>query len=191
MQLERYSRPAIALHWTIGAVIIFNVLLAWLWPFLPDEQVRPAINWHKTLGILVLGLVAMRIIWRFVRTPPPMPTTFQKWESRLAHVTHILLYVVMIGLPLSGWIMDSAWDKAADHPILAFNGAFELPRIGWIMAMSAEQKKVLHDVFGEGHEIGAKLLYLLFVLHVAGALKHQWIDKQPELQRMWFGKKRA
>jgi cytochrome b561 len=61
MQISRYTRPAIALHWLIALFIIANVLLAWAWPFLADETVRPVINWHKTIGFLVLGLAIMRL----------------------------------------------------------------------------------------------------------------------------------
>jgi cytochrome b561 len=183
---NRYTRPAIVLHWLIAIVIIANVGLAWLWPYLPDEKVRFAIDWHKSLGILVLGLAIMRLLWRIGHRPPPLPTRFQKWESRLSGFTHVLLYVLMFALPLSGWVMDSAWKDAASHPMMFMN-LFEWPRIGFIMAMDPATKLMIHDVFGEVHEIAGKVLYALFVLHVAGALKHQWLDKEPLLQRMWRG----
>jgi cytochrome b561 len=184
MQISRYTRPAIALHWLIALFIIANVLLAWIWPFLADENVRPVINWHKTIGILVLGLAIMRLLWRFSHRPPPLPAGFQKWEVRTSQVTHLLLYVIMFGMPLSGWIFDSAWEKAPEVPMMFMN-LFEWPRIGFIMALDPATKETIHDLFEEVHEILAYLLYGLFVLHVAGALKHQWLDKTPELQRMW------
>lgn len=184
MEMQRYTKPAIALHWLIAFFILFNVMLAWLWPFLPDAKVRPAIDWHKSIGILVLGLAIMRLLWRATHRPPALPTQFQRWEVRLSGITHGLLYVVMFGMPLTGWIMDSAWKDAASHPMIFMN-LFEWPRIGFIMAMDADTKKMIHDGFGEAHELLAKLLYVLFVLHVAGALKHQWLDKVPVFQRMW------
>jgi cytochrome b561 len=184
MQIGRYTRPAIALHWLIALFLIANVLLAWAWPFLADETVRPVINWHKTIGFLVLGLAIMRLLWRFSHRPPPLPAGFQKWEVGLSQITHVLLYVIMFGMPLSGWIFDSAWEKAPEVPMMFMN-LFEWPRIGFIMALDPATKEVVHDLFEEAHEIMAYLLYGLFVLHVAGALKHQWLDKTPELQRMW------
>jgi cytochrome b561 len=64
-------------------------------------------------------------------------------------------------------------------------GLFEWPRIGWIMNMDPAVKESLHGLFGEVHESLALILYLLVFLHVAGALKHQFLDKHAELQRMW------
>jgi cytochrome b561 len=185
MKVQRYSKPAITLHWLIAICMVVNVALAWIWPLLPDETVRPAIDWHKSIGILVLGLAIMRLLWRVGHRPPPYPSSLQRWEIGLSKVTHVLLYVVMFGLPLTGWIMDSAWKDAATHPMIFMN-MFEWPRIGFIMAMDPATKKLIHEGFGETHEILAKLLYGLFVLHVAGALKHQFIDRERELQRMWL-----
>ena len=185
--IDRYSRPAIALHWIIAVLIMANVALAWIWPGLPDDQVRPAIDWHKSIGILVLGLAIMRLLWRLTHRPPALPSRFQAWEAKLSGATHVLLYLIMFALPLSGWIMDSAWKDAASHPMIFMN-LFEWPRIGFIMAMDEPTKLAIHDGFGEAHEIAAKLLYVLFFLHVAGALKHQFIDREPLLQRMWKGK---
>jgi cytochrome b561 len=79
--------------------------------------------------------------------------------------------------------MDSAWKDAATHPMYYLH-MFEWPRIGWIMHLDPSTKLQVHDIFGAAHGVLAKILYLLFVLHVAGALKHQLIDKYPEIQRM-------
>jgi cytochrome b561 len=146
--------------------------------------VRPAIDGHKSIGILVLGLVIMRLLWRVGHKPPASPSSFQRWEIRLSGITHFLLYAIMFALPLSGWIMDSAWKDAASHPMKLFN-LFEWPRMGFIMALDPATKLQIHGGAGAMHAVVAKLLYALFVLHVAGALKHQWFDRQPELQRMW------
>ena len=83
--------------------------------------------------------------------------------------------------------MDSAWEKAADNPNFWF-GLFEWPRLGFIMAMDAASKKQVHDVFGEMHEIAGFILYFLVIVHVGGALKHQFLDKDKELARMGLGK---
>ncbi len=188
MPVQRYSTPAIILHWLIALAIIVNVGLAWAWPNVPDEAVRPLINNHKSIGYLVLGLAVMRILWRVGHRPPPSPSGMAKWETGLSHATHVLLYVVIFALPISGWIFDSAWDRAAENPHIWF-GLFEWPRLQFIMDLDPATKKIIHDR-GEGfHEFCGKLLYGLFALHVVGALKHQFVDRQPELQRMWFGRR--
>jgi cytochrome b561 len=90
----------------------------------------------------------------------------------------------LVALFLSGWMHDSAW-KAAPEIKMYWFGLFEWPRISWIMELEPVLKEQWHEVLGEVHEIMGKILLALFVLHVGGALKHQFIDKHPELQRMW------
>ena len=186
--VQRYTTTAIVLHWLIAALIVVNVALAWLWPnLLPDAQVRPAINLHKSIGVTVLGLAIMRLLWRATHTPPPLPRGYAKWENKAAHVTHGLLYAILFAMPLTGWIMDSAYEKAATTPMYWF-GLFQFPRLGFILALDPATKKAVHDGFGAAHSVIAYLVYALFVLHVAGALKHQWLDETKELQRIWPGR---
>lgn len=185
MDERRYTSLAISLHWLVAIGIVLNVFLALTWEYYPDESVRPAINLHKSVGITVLGLAIMRLLWRLTHRPPALHSGYQKWEVQLSHITHFLLYAIIFAMPLTGWIMDSAWEKAAENPMFLF-GAFEWPRIGFIMAMDPATKKSIHDIFGEAHEYIAFVLYALVFLHIAGALKHQYLDKQRELQRMWY-----
>lgn len=187
MGVRRYTAFAALLHWLIAVLIIANVTLAWVWPHLADEKVRPAIDTHKSIGILILGLAIMRLLWRWTHQPPALPTTYQRWEIRASHVTHILLYIVLFFMPLSGWIMDSAYKDAATHPMHWF-GLFEWPRIGFILHLDPAIRDKVHDGFGAAHAYCSWVLYGLFALHVGGALKHQWIDREPELQRMWFSR---
>lgn len=182
----RYTGVAIAFHWIIALLMIANVALAWAWPVAPDEAVRPLINNHKSIGITVLALVSMRLLWRLTHRPPALPEHHRPWENRAAHGAHMMLYVVMFALPLSGWIMDSAWEKAADNPNFWF-GLFEWPRLGFIMGMDAASRKEVHGLFGEVHEIAGYILYFLVTVHIGGALKHQFIDKDRELARMGVG----
>lgn len=181
--VRRYTGAAIAFHWLVAAGIVANVTLAWVWPHLADDNVRPAIDTHKSIGITVLGLAIMRLLWRWTHRPPALPTRYQRWEIAASHATHILLYVLIFAMPLSGWIMDSAWKDAATHPMYLF-GLFEWPRIGTVMHLAPTTRDQVHDLFGAAHIWLSYLLYALFGLHVAGALKHQWLDREPELQRM-------
>ena len=180
----KYTRPAIMLHWLIAVLIGLNVALGLLADDLPENWIRPAIDTHKSIGLTVLGLVALRILWRVTHAPPPLPR-YAGWEKTASHLTHFALYVVIVGLPLTGWMHDSAFKAAADHPLTLF-GLFEVPRIGWIMNIAQPDKEHLHTLFFSWHAGFAWALYLLFALHIAGALKHQWIDRQRELQRMWL-----
>ncbi|MDP9649555.1 cytochrome b [Paraburkholderia caledonica] len=180
---SRYTRTAITLHWLIALLIICNVALALSADSLPDDWVRPVINTHKSIGITVLGLALLRILWRVSHKPPPLPREFPSWEKVAAHLAHFLLYLLMIGLPLSGWLHDSAWKDAATHPMRLFD-LFPWPRIRYVMNLDPGLKETLHDRFGALHTWLGYALYALLAMHIGGALKHQWIDRKSVLKRM-------
>ena len=179
----RYTRPAIVLHWLIAVLMMINIALILLVEQFPEDWIRPVIDTHKSTGITVLGLVLLRILWRLTHRPPAMPSTYGRLERFGAHAAHAVLYLLMLLLPLSGWMHDSAWKDAATHPMQLF-GLFEWPRIGWIMSIEAGTKEMLHTILGDVHEWAATALYVMFALHVLGALKHQFFDGERELQRM-------
>jgi cytochrome b561 len=181
---DRYTRPAVILHWLIAVLITINVAFILSAESVADENVRFVYDTHKSIGITVFGLVMLRILWRLTHRPPALPNVYKRWEITASKVTHGILYFIMVFMPLSGWLHDSAWDAAAQIKLNYF-GLFELPRLGWIMDMEPVAKKALHGILGEAHEIGGFALYGLVFLHVAGALKHQFVDKHRELQRMW------
>jgi cytochrome b561 len=186
--VQRYSKVAMVLHWVVALLIVTNVALAWLWPnLLPDAQVRPAIDLHKSIGITILGLAILRLLWRFGHRPPPLPRGYAGWEVGASHIVHWGLYGILFAMPLTGWIMDSAYEHAATTPMYLY-GLFQWPRLGFILALDPATKKVVHDSFGAAHGYIAYAVYALVALHVAGALKHQWIDGTKELQRMWPGR---
>ena len=181
--LAKYSRTAMALHWLIALFISINLVLVWFIDYWPEERVRLAIDTHKSIGITVLGLVIVRWLWRMTHKPPPLPSSYARWERSASHAAHMLLYVLIFLMPLSGWLHDSAWKDAATHPMQLF-GLVPWPRISWITNIEPTTKEVLHDAFGALHEWASYLLYALWFAHVGGALKHQWLDKERELQRM-------
>ena len=181
--LPRYSRVAVVLHWLVAVLIIANVGLGLSADHVAESNVRFVIDTHKSIGITVLGLVALRILWRLGHTPPPLPAAYPRWERLAAHAGHGFLYLVMVALPITGWMHDSAWNVAAGHPLSWFH-LFEVPRIGWIMNLDAATKESLHSLFGKFHTASGYLLYALLALHVGAALKHQLIDREAELQRM-------
>lgn len=184
---DRYTKPAMFFHWAIAVFIIANVLLIWTVDYFPKDWERPAINLHKSIGLTVLGLALMRILWRVTHAPPPPPPGQKRWEITLSHLAHFALYTIIIGLPLTGYMHDSAFKGAAEHPLTLF-GLVDFPRIGWIQNIAQPDKEGLHKLFFQWHSTFALALYGLFALHVAGALKHQWLDHQRELQRMWPGR---
>ena len=182
----KYTRVAMVLHWLIAVLIVANVALGLGAQWIPDDWVRPVIDTHKSVGITVLGLAILRLLWRLTHKPPPLQAHTGNWdklEHAAAHITHLLLYVLIFTLPLSGWMHDSAWVDAATHPMFLY-GLFPFPRIGWITGLNDTLKNTLHDQFGSLHIWLGYCLYALLALHIVGALKHEWIDKKSVIRRM-------
>ena len=183
---ERYTRIAIVFHWVIAAFVVANIALAWTFKIWDDRPWTQSVtNTHKTIGITVLGLALMRLLWRIAHRPPPLSPAIPRWQAVAARTGHAALYFLIIAMPLSGWIYDSAWEYAADVPI-DFFGLFEMPRIAWVADMPAGPKKEVDELFHHVHEWLSYLLYVLLAAHLAGALKHQYFDRIPTLERMTF-----
>jgi cytochrome b561 len=178
-----YTRLAMLLHWLIAILMIGNIALIWTANYLPDDSVRPFIDTHKSIGITVLGLAVLRLLWRAANPPPPMPETYRPIEKRAAHAAHWVLYVLMFAMPLSGWAHDSAWSAASTHPMFLF-GLFQWPRLSFLQGFDPKTQDWWHDTLGLVHTSLAYVLIALLVLHILGALKHQFIDKDREFQRM-------
>lgn len=171
----RYSRGAIALHWIIALLIVLNFALAWIAEDLPKPDEALMMANHKAVGITILGLTVVRIGWKLGHKSPPLIETLKAWEAALAKVTHVLLYALMLAIPLAGWGLSSAFSKG--KPVSIF-GLFEMP------ALPVGSDKPTIGMFHELHEITASLMIALFVIHVAAALKHQWIDRDGSMRRM-------
>lgn len=178
---RRYSAVAMTLHWIIAAMIVFQIFYGWWMGDLPNspEKLR-YYQIHKSIGLTILMLSVARLGWRLTHTRPPhLPMA--KWESRLASVVHILFYVLIIGLPLLGWAMVSA--STLNVPTQYFF-LFEWPHLPLLPDLGRDAKETLGAVLETLHSKGPWVILVLLGLHVAGALKHQFIDRTDELQRM-------
>ncbi|MFC4160908.1 cytochrome b [Chitinimonas lacunae] len=173
MARVRYTLPARLLHWLSALSIIAAFLLALSFDGMPLGLAKlKLINYHKWVGITVLGLVALRLLWRLRHRPPALPADTPPWQARAAHVTHGLLYVLMIGVPLGGWLMSSA----KGYPVV-YLGLLRLPDLVSTNQELAAQLRTLH-------ELGAWVLIALALGHAAAALKHHLIDRDDILKRM-------
>lgn len=181
--LARYTRTAMVLHWLVAVLIIANVIVGLAADSLPETWIRSAVDTHKSIGMTVLGLAVLRLLWRFAHRPPAMPDSYSPLERLGAHAAHIALYVLIFALPVTGWIHDSAWKGAPTHPFLLW-GVIPHIRIGAIEALAPDTKEQIHAVFFGFHVWFSYALYALLALHVLGALKHQFWDREPELQRI-------
>ena len=179
----RYNTVAMLLHWLIAALILTNISVAWYFDELKGLAKIPPLQLHKSIGITVLILSVLRLAWRLINPPPKMPDTVKGWERFLAVAVHVLFYVVMIGLPLSGWFMVSASRLIHTYPITLF-GLFEWPAIGPLTTLPPAQMRETRETLEEIHELLGKLAYALIVLHVGAALTHQFIRRDAINARM-------
>lgn len=180
--LTRYSTVAIVFHALIAVLILTNIGLAWIFNNMPKGLAWfQLIQWHKSLGITVLLLSLARFGWRLVNPPPPLPNTMKPWEKVASQVVHWGFYLIMLGLPLSGWVMVSA--SLRGLPTLLY-GVIPWPHIGPIHDLAPAARKVW-DHNGEAvHGLLGKLTYVLVILHVGAALKHLLIDRDDVVGRM-------
>lgn len=171
-KLAHYSRPSIILHWLMVAVIVAvyaAIELRGYWP--RGSETREALkSWHFTLGLLVMALVWLRIAARLI-WPGPAPLDEPRWRKSIAMVTHIALYMLMIVMPIAGWVILSAEAK----PIIFFG--LQLP------PLTSPNEALAHQV-EEVHELIGTIGYWLIGLHAAASLFHHYILKDMLLSRM-------
>jgi cytochrome b561 len=178
----RFSPVAIALHWTIAALIVTNIVLAWRFDALKEGLAWfRLIQLHKSIGVTVLLLSVLRLLWRLVHPPPAYPAQMRRWEKAAASAVHWGFYGIMLGLPLTGWAMVSA--SPTNLPTLLFRKV-RWPHIGFIHALPLAERKPLTETLAFTHEQLANLAYALIVLHVAAALRHQFFTRDRVLWRM-------
>ncbi|WP_422055844.1 cytochrome b [Sphingomonas sp.] len=170
---NRYSGGAILLHWLIAALLLANVVIAFTM-----EDVRGLMPLHKSIGITVLLLTLVRIGWRLTHAAPPLSAALAPWERLAARVTHGGFYLLLLVMPLLGWAAASSGSRGTGA-LFGVIPWFDLP-IG--------KSHDLHEAMGEAHELAAYLTIALIVLHVAGALKHQFVDRDGTLGRMLPGR---
>lgn len=183
----RYPAYAILLHWLIAAAIVLQVVLASRMEGPRTPETFAVTQLHKSIGVTILLLSLARLAWRLMNPPPPLPDTMARWEKILARITHVGFYVIMIGMPLTGWIMVSA--SKLGLPTILY-GVIPWPNIPGLASLSGPAKEMWHEVGETGHGLLAKVLYVLLALHVAGALKHQLFSHdEPVLARMAPGAK--
>lgn len=171
---DRYTRGAIWFHWVIAALIVVNLIIGLFHDSFPDALRGASMSFHKAAGITVIFLSVARLAWRLNHRPPPQSRTHKTWERWLAKTTHRLFYVLMIGVPVAGWLFVSASSRPTALDAFGLN----LPRL------PVPQTDGVSGFWHEAHEIMAFGIIGLLALHIAGALKHQLIDRDNELARI-------
>ena len=171
----RYSNLAVTFHWVIGVLVLTQAVLGFTFAFSEDGPSRDAVFvWHKTIGVLIFLLALARLGYRLKNPPPPFPPELPAWERYAAVWNHRLFYLLLLAMPIVGFIAVSGFANGPTTPLV---GGIAVPVIPGISRETGE-------LAGEVHEIAAFILVALILLHVAAALKHQFVDRWRGAARM-------
>lgn len=177
----RYSPVAIVFHWAMAVLVLFQLAWGWWMGRLPTGGEKlTAYELHYDVGILMLALILGRSAWRAFAPAPINDADKPGWESAAAHITHFLFYACLIALPLSGWLMVSASARESELALLSIIPWPLLP-----LQDVANNRLWALEAIAEWIHWGLIVsLLLLIPIHVAGALKHQFIDRDDVLHGM-------
>ena len=185
---HRYTIVAIVLHWSMAVLIILQIAIGiWMTGAIDDPETQSAayeaFQFHKSLGLTLLVLALLRLAWRLMHGFPGFPEHMPNWQRIAARISHVLLYAFIVLIPLTGWLyVSTGWNSEAGMALqvpTVWFGLFEWPHIPGIAGNS-----MLADFAIGMHELLAFSLIALLAVHVAGALKHHFADRDQVLWSM-------
>jgi cytochrome b561 len=162
-----------ALHWLIALGVLGLLAVGWWMEDLPNSPRKIDIyKLHKSAGLTVLALMTVRIAWRLLDRRRPRPPAMPAWQQRAADTSHLVMYLALITMPVSGWLYNSA----SGFPLKWFE-LFKVPAL-------TGSDATIKAVSGAVHEYTAVVLAVLAGIHVAAALKHHFVDRDSVLRGM-------
>jgi cytochrome b561 len=171
--VPRYTGVAIVLHWLVALLILGSFVVG---IYMVNLDLSPwklkVYSWHKWTGVTIFLLVALRLAWRVSHRPPALPAAMPEWQRHAAAIAHALLYLLMLAVPLSGWVMSSA----GGFPVVYF-GVLQLPDL-------VAKNKDLFELMKSVHFALNKALLAIVIVHVVAAVKHHYVDRDDVLVRM-------
>jgi superoxide oxidase len=170
---SHYGALSVGLHWFMLLLLVAVYACIELREIFPKGSApREALKtWHFMLGLTVLALVGLRLVARFMKPVPRTEQDASVLQTRLATLVHAMLYVLMIGMPIAGWLLLSA----AGKPI---------PFFGLTLPALVDPGKSLAGLLKEVHEAGGTVGYVLVGAHAAAALFHHYVQRDDTLRRM-------
>jgi len=170
MPNKRYTSIAISLHWLIAILVIGLIAIGKYMNELEEtDHLRfVLIQWHKSFGILVLLLVLLRIVWRITHRPPRLSSSISAWERIAASTTHLFFYLLMVVIPVSGWVMVSASPLNLATELF---GAIPWPHLPLEASALLADKEAISERSVQAHHFLANGLLVLVLLHIAAALR--------------------
>jgi cytochrome b561 len=169
---SRFSPLQRALHWIMAVCIIAMLFIGVGMVSTVMPQYVPLVTTHRTLGIAILALAIVRLVVRFARGAPPLPANLPEPMRLAAHLSHYVLYALMIAMPLIGWGMLSA----ANYPVMLLGG-IRLPAI-------LPQSDALHALLWNAHVYLAFAFFVVILMHLAAALFHALVRRDGVFEAM-------
>ncbi len=171
--IHRYTATAIALHWLVAALILCGASVGLYMVGLPLSPAKLKLySWHKWIGVSIFVVALLRASWRLTHAAPDLPAATPRWQQAAAATSHLLLYVLIIVIPLSGWLMSSALGVQT-----VYFGVLPLPDLLAKNKALGEQLKLVHQGLNW-------TLAVVVAIHVAAALRHHFVDRDDVLHRM-------
>lgn len=170
----RYEYGSITklLHWLIAFLVLFMLCLGFLMGYINNKAVfAKVINIHKLTGLAILILMIIRAIWTSINPKPELPVDMPFWQKYAACSLHFSFYIVLIIMPITGWIMSVA---SGYNPKL----------LSWEITLPIAQSKSIATLFENIHSTLAIIIILMISMHVLAALYHLLYKKDNILQRM-------
>ncbi len=169
-----YTRIAIGFHWLVAVLIVsaFGVGLYMTGIAGFTLTKLKLYSWHKWIGVTVFGLAVLRVLWRLTHAAPPMVPGMPGWQAKAAHGAHMLLYVLMVAVPVTGYLMS----QSAGVPVVYF-GVWEMPVI-------LQENEALKEMLAQTHAILNYLMAAIVAGHALAALQHHLIHRDGTLARM-------
>lgn len=174
-----YTLTAKILHWLMAAIFIFVWCLAFysnhlIFDTKTDALQHTLIGLHKNIATTIIFLFFIRIFWRYTHPAPKLPDTMSPIMKKLAHIMHIILYLALILMPVTGCLLS--WSAGYQAPVLYL---FNLPDI---IQKNPELKAILKPT----HVYLSWVVGVMVIGHIASALKHRFIDKDSVFNSMMF-----
>lgn len=166
-----YGSVAKFFHWLIVVLVLGMLVFGYFLDDVPKDYQGVTYNIHKLIGLSILIVIILRALWAMANVKPLLPASLPLWQRSGARIIHLLLYVVLIAMPLAGWIGSSAGGRP--------------PHLGdYKLFFPVDQSKALAEAAFDTHHSLAIIIIVLISLHFLAALYHHFVRKDDVLRRM-------